>query len=239
MSILAITAALGLIGPASAAPVKPEFEVQVWPGGEPGGVALLTGVAVGPEVSLPVTVSVPVPEGFELVWVGENLGGDVSADPTRPYVEKTGPDGRWVEFSLRTARAGQVECVMSPLVTKDGKTTAALEWRQSVPASITGFSVRLPAGADDPSIVPAPVGSPDANETGDTLYTLPSRQLVVGERMKLSIAYATAAATTSGDADSSTAILGVLLAALVLATAALALVLVRRRGGATEGGRTD
>ena len=83
--------------------------------------------ALPANTTLPAKVSLPIPAGSTIGWVGEILGGDASKDPSVKYTVKAGKDYDLVEFTLTQARLGQVETTVQGAVTsKGGKTQASI-----------------------------------------------------------------------------------------------------------------
>jgi hypothetical protein len=93
-----------------------------------------------------------------------------------------------------------------------------------VPSDLTAFSVRLPAGATEPSIDPVPARGPELNEAGESLYTLPSRELDTGEAQRVTLSYSSGdapGADTAADEGTRGPLIFVLLVLLVVAVLAL------------------
>jgi hypothetical protein len=232
VATIALTLALSP-APVSAQAIEPgETEVQLWPAAQPGQLVVIVSQTLPEGVDLPATVRLPVPEGMRVEWAGEILGETTrAADPPREFELKDGTGGQYAEFSLSESRQAQIELAGIALTSNASTVSTALDWVQSAPSALTAFSVRLPSGAGDVSIDPTPVGQPDSNEAGETLYTLPSRELEDGATQRVSVSYSLggAPAQTQGEGSASGPLVAVLAVVLVLAVAALAFVISRQR----------
>lgn len=207
------------------------MDVQVWPEAEPGQTVVIASLTIDEKTKLPATVRIPVIEGMQVQWVGEISGGDASQDPTRTYTTEEGTGGRYVEFEASQYRFAQVEMIGLPVTPDGDRTKVAAEWVQSVPSTITAFSVRTIPGVRDVRITPVPVGAPDENQTGERLYTLPSKELKPGQKATVSVEYASGTQFEGGldGAGNTNTIIGVLLAGIALAVVFLVWMLGRQR----------
>jgi len=70
--------------------------------------------------ALPATVTLAVPAGAEVQWVGEVLGGDPSADLAATPTKTTRGELDIYEFTLTKARVAQIEALVPPIVTVNG-----------------------------------------------------------------------------------------------------------------------
>ncbi len=217
---------------AMAASVLPSYDVQLWVGADesnPDAVVLIAGVRVPDDIPLPMTVRVPLPDGVRLTWAGEILGGDPSADIQRETTIVAGGGGRAVEFTLFESRDGQVEGFWMPLERSGAAKRAKARWVQVVPTDRVDFSVRLPPGAGDVSIIPMPPGAPQQNERGERLFTLPSKPLGLGEAYELEFSFVPGAlAADPGSSGVSTQVLVGSLGGLALILAIAVAALLRR-----------
>lgn len=213
--------------------------VQVWPGGEPGKTVLTVSIALDQKTPLPARVRIPVPPGTTVIWAGEVLGGDVNDDPARRYTLRDGAGGaQYAEFTLSQSFHGQVDAVAGPLTTEDGSLSARVSFVQAVANTSTRFTVRLPAGASNVKIDPAPPRAPEVNASGESLYTVGDRSLPVGGRLQISVSYTQAGTESSAKSRTPpSAILVVLVIALVVLIAVI--VLVARFMPADKGSEGD
>lgn len=206
------------------------FDVQIWPAGEAGQTVVITSVHVPEDVDLPVTVRIPTVAGMNIQWVGEISGPDPSQDPTRTFTIDSGEGGEYAEFEVTTYRLAQIEMLGLPLGTDAGRTSVTVPWVQSVPSTITAFSVRAPAGATDVRLEPVAVGAPSSNQAGESLYTLPSQQLQPGDRTAVTVSYkAGGGVPDAPSASDGTWVIGALAVGIVIALLLLAWLLQRGR----------
>ncbi len=205
------------------------LDVQLWPGAVEGqGIAILA-VSVPETTTLPARVHIPIPAGTTVDWVGE-IGDEVTEDVERPHTIEQGPDGTYAAVDLVGSRIAQLEVSGLPLENEDGTYSVKLDFVQTAPASVTGFSVRLPAGASDISIKPTAATEPETNDAGETLYTLESATLKDGESRTITASYRLGgAADDGGSALSTNTLLGVLIGVLLLLGLVLVVVLRRQR----------
>jgi hypothetical protein len=203
------------------------LEVQVWPGGEMGYTLLIVTGHIPEDTPLPATVRLPLPEGAEVVWAGEILGGAVADDPAREFTVVEVENGQALEMTAESTRTVQYEAVGPALSVVDGMTTSVFEWVQTVPTGDVVFSVRIPASAGTVEIDPIPVGSPRVNDAGERLYTLRPAVLAEGQTFTVTSAFGPLGA--GGSTGSEFPLVWVLLGFLALAVAALLLVIARQR----------
>jgi hypothetical protein len=235
--VLLVTLAAATVAGAAAAPAPEaggDLDLQTW--SESGQLIVVTSVTVPESVKLPTVVRIPVPDGAAVQWAGEILGGELSADPARPYkMIKSPVGGQYAEFTLEQTRSAQVDSSMAVVKVEGDVTSAAFEWVQSASSPLTSFSVRVPANASDPQITPRPSGQPDTNAAGERLYSGDPVKLKPGQKQQVSFSYSTGAAAPAQAAGSSLdALIGVLAAALGLALIVLVVVIVRQRRGSAN-----
>jgi hypothetical protein len=236
---VALTAAVVLPTAAFCAPAAPQaggpLDLQTWV--ESGQLIIVTAITIPEATKLPATVRVPVPDGANVQWAGEVLGGDLSADPARTYkMIKSPVGGQYAEFTLEQTRSAQVDADMKGVTIDGAVTSASFDWVQSVSSPSTSFSVRVPANASDVKFSPAPAGAPDTNASGERLYSGEAITLDPGETQPVSLSYSTGTSSAapvqaSGGLDS---LVLVLVGALVVAVIVLVVVLARQRQGAAE-----
>lgn len=231
---LVFTLALACFAPTSvlaapSAPLPEEMDVQLWAGAQAGQAIVIVGVSLPADAELPAVVRIPVISGMTVDWAGE-IAGQEGQDQQHEFELKQGTGGQYAEFEVTRSRSAQIELSGVPLTVNGSTTSAAIDFIQTAPATVTAFSVRVPAGAADVTIDPSPSGAADQNEAGESLYTLPSKELADGASQRVSVGYTTGG-TTSKPASGATpgVLVGVLIGLLVLAAAVLAFVLGRQR----------
>jgi hypothetical protein len=194
------------------------LDLQTWV--ESGQLVIVTAIAVPESTKLPATVRIPVPDGAAVQWAGEILGGDLSADPARPYkIVKSPAGGQYAEFTLEQTRSAQVDSQSSTVTVDGAKTSAAFEWVQS--------------NASGVKITPEPSGAPDTNSNGERLYSGGQMTLTPGQTQNVAFSYSTVVAGPStASTDPVRSLVIVLIIALVAAVAALAVAVARQRKGA-------
>jgi len=214
------------------------IDVQWWMEAEPGQAIAIVSTAIDPSVSLPVRVRLPIPPGMSVDWAGEVSGADVSQDIQRQFSVQQGEGAEYAEFEVSTYRAAQIDLSGIALTPAPDRVSASLNFVQSVPSSDTAFTVRLPAGATDAKIEPAPEGSPSTNQDGETLYTLPTAQPKLGESSLTQVSYVmssgTPSAPTSATAQRRNQLVALLVAFAVAALVVLAVVVRRQGAGSAD-----
>lgn len=219
----------GTITPAPT--VTGALQVQLLLDGEPGKVLAIMNVALPKNTRLPAMVRVPLPKGAEVVWAGEVLGGDPSADPVRPYRIVSGEGGDVLEMTLEKSGAVQIEASVGLIDREGDLATAELPWVQSATAQSTQFSVRFPPASSKHQTTPRYTGSPERNDAGETLYVLPRVKLALGDEYAVKATYVlNPELPQPRPATDSSVILYVLIGALVAAVAILFLAISRRGG---------
>ena len=211
--------------------LDPEIDVQFWVDADRGTGFLLVVSAWAEDLELPATVRMPLPEGAELDWVGEITGLGVESDIPREFLVVDGDGGSAIELTLETTRTAQYEARYLPTEVDGDRRAAILAWDQSSPASRVLFSVRMPAGAEDISIEPLPVGEPMSNRRGETLYALTPQEIATGESLEVRVDYRQGSLLDAGTSDTTVTttvvIIGVAISILVLALG----IILRRQGG--------
>lgn len=207
-----------------------EMEVHIWPGVEPGQILIIVGVTVPESVRLPVTVRLPVVPGSNVSWAGEiSSSGTASADVAAQPEIKKGKGGNYAEFEVTQYRHAQIELGGISYGQSGSVVAGDVEWVQSVPASLTGFAVRVPATAADLKIDPQPSGPPTRNSAGESLFTLPSKVMKPGDTTSISFSYDTRLPRTKAPMDASSRMLLILGGLIAAALAVLAVLLLRQR----------
>lgn len=231
MSSLVFASSFGPVCAHAAAPVaEGATDVQLWPGAIAGQLVVIVTVTLDETVELPATVQIPVPEGMEADWAGEILAqGDPADDPQREFTLEQGTGGQYARMEISESNQAQMEFSGVPLTVSGSEYSATLRYVQTVPTSLVGFSVRLPSGASSVVIDPPAPREPDRNETGETLYTLPSFELNPGAAQSVSVSYVLGDRSPSGVSSESGTVIGILVAMLAGAIVLLLFVMSRQR----------
>jgi hypothetical protein len=223
---------------ASAAATAPlatgRFGVQIGPDETQGVLVLIVGVTLDVSVKLPARVRIPVPPGSQVAWAGEVLGNNPSGDKPRDYTLGGGDGGaQYAEFTLTESHQAQIDAIATPLTKSGGVLAGAATYVQSVPSTSTAFAVRMPVGAKDVKIEPAPLGVPDFNDAGESLYTLGEKSLATGSKLAVTVKYSKVD-TQSASGTTSPMLLPFLVVALALVLVILAIVLISQRSQSAE-----
>ncbi|MDI6844407.1 MAG: hypothetical protein QMC94_08450 [Anaerosomatales bacterium] len=206
-----------------------EYQVQFLPVGQTGSSEVIVNVILSPEESLPATVTVPLPAGAQVLWSGEILGGDPANDPFRqPSVVPTAGALAAV-FRLEQKPIAQVEASIGEPQVRGSRVSSKLAWVNAGEEGTYTFSVVVEAGATDVEISPKPVGEPQTNAKGETLYVLSPVRLAAGQKFDVSVSYNRAGASGAASSRGTSPVLLVAVAGLVLAVAALVVVARRER----------
>lgn len=207
-----------------------EYRVLLYPGaGNSQETAVIVKVIVPSMTVLPARVRIPIPSGARVGWAGE-LATQTGPDTELPYVTVNIDGKSFVEFTLDKSKTGQVD--FSGLVLSNDGTTFStrLDWVQSVQAQSTSFSVRLPANIHAVNIAPKPSGSPEKNSDGESLYSLGTKTLAVGDKQTITVSYKSGAGVGAFDANT-LVIAGVV---VLLVTALVLFVFILRRNAEAE-----
>jgi hypothetical protein len=140
------------------------------------------------DTPLPAEIAVPMPPRAQIQWAGEILGGDVSKDPeAKPRVE-SGSGYDLAVYTLRRARAAQVEAVAAGAASTSGsKRTANLDWTSPIPVPQVTISIRVPIGSKVPK---APAGSSRrAAQDGTVQYVRTYKSVEAGQRLSMQLVY--------------------------------------------------
>lgn len=224
---LALALALVLLVPAvaSAAAVR-EYQIQFAPVTAQGDALAIVTAIVDPGESLPASVTVPVPEGATLLWAGEILGGDPSADPARETtVERVG-DMDLYTFTLEQSYTGQVEIQLPGPTISGSRLSASMSWTNPGPEVLVTGAIIVEPGAADVETTPELVGETQSNEIGERLFPLAGLRLAEGGTYPMSVEWSRGGGEASGSSDST---LALLIGALVAAVVALIAVWARER----------
>lgn len=221
------SAVASVVAPVAQGPI----DAQVWLTQDAQDTAVILDVQLDPAVKLPARVRIPVPAGAVVEWAGEIVGQDASSDQQRDFTLHNGAGGgAYAEFTMSVSHRGQIETSGIPITAHGAVVSTEVDFVQSVPASSTIFTVRLPAKISQVNITPTPTGPPDTNSAGESLYLLPAQTLATGASSPIKVSYNTsppAAARTSGpNLTPAYVVLGVLLVGAV----AFVVYLIARQG---------
>ena len=230
-SIATAVPATSVIDTASVPLAVGAIDVQLWLAASPGQAISIVSVQLPESVELPARVRIPIVRGSSVEWAGEISGGAVNEDIQRPFTVVEADGASYAEIVLTTYRAGQID--LSPLAMgfTDARRSAEITYVQSVESTSTNFSVRIPPSSKDVRLSPEPEGTPAQNEQGETLYSLGTRTLKLGEWVKITASYAEQGVGDAGSSSSQSAntVIWVLVAGVVLALGALFAVTRRPR----------
>jgi len=238
--VAALMVALLIPVPAFAAVENGTVEVQIWPDGQPGYTLLIVTMELAEDVELPADVALPLPDGAQVIWAGEIMGGGPESDIQVTPEIVDGEAGPAVKMTLQTARTAQYEAVYTPLVENGDEISTSLDWFQSVPSESVFFSVRIPPNTGTVRMTPPESGIPQTNEFGERLFTVAPLAIPVGEHFTVDVSYDLVSLVTSGDGDDgSDMLLPILGGALVIVVAVLLIVMQQQRAAAVAAARED
>jgi len=222
--VLALVVVCGVFFVPSAAFARvSEYQIQYTVRGPSGVGQLIVNVVLSPETTLPATVEVPLPAGAKVVWSGEIVGPDPTADPFREAVVSSVEGGLVATFTMEQVRIAQVEADL-PAPTVDGnEVSSVLNWVNTGEEAPCSFAVVLEAGASSVQISPAAVGEPVSNDVGETLHTLAPVRLTAGQAFPVDVSY-----RTGGDGGGGGTSTVLIIGAIVLGIALVALLVVLR-----------
>lgn len=229
--LLALTALLAP-APAPAAPATVPFEdvyLQLDPGsGTHQPVLVITGT-LADDAQLPATVRFAVPQGLQMRWAGEILGGALEDDPTvEPVFEHTESGFDLAVLTLSKSRVAQIELDAAPLLNRsDTSQSIMLPWGTPDDIGALTLSTLVPAGAEIETMTPGAVTEPGPN--GALIVSLET-SAVAGSPVALNVTHtATALPASQNSAPSgSTAPLVIIFGGLAVAFA-LAVAAISRR----------
>lgn len=225
--LIPLALALALVVPASAsAAVVREYQLQFAPVAQTGASLAIVSALVDPQEALPASVSVPVPAGSTLLWAGEVLGGDPSADPSRTTtVERIGEMDVYT-LTLEQAYTAQLEIQLPAPTISGSKVIAGLTWTNPGRETLVTGSVVVEPGGRDVKTTPAASGETRTNDAGETLYPVEGKRLAEGETYELTVEWERGGGVAT---DNETSTLPLLLGALAAAVVALVAVMARER----------
>lgn len=224
--ILALGVLCGaLVLPSAAFARVSEYQVQYNVRSAGGAGQLIVNVVLSQETTLPATVQVPLPAGATVVWSGEIVGDDPTADPFREAVVTAVDGGLVATFTLEQVGVAQVEADLPAPTASGNDISSVLNWVNTGEEGPYTFAVVLETGAGDAKISPAPVGEPTRNEAGETLYTLTPVRLAGGQEFAISVRYSTGGGGGGGGSTTSTTLI---IVAVLLSIALVALLVVLR-----------
>ncbi len=234
IALFAIFAACAVTAPAAPSVATGPLEVQIWPEELPEGAAVIIGTKLAPSVRLPATVRLPLPEGLKVDWAGEVSPSDPASDVAREFTIGSASNGRYVEFQVSQYRDAQVDLSAQPVRVDGGVKRVTLRFVQSVPASETGFSVKVPAGFELKDAEPDVSGRPATSPAGESLYALETQSLKPGQALDVSVTYRLRAPVTP--ASRANALIFALAAAAFTAFAVLLFVVWRQQAARRHAG---
>ena len=212
-----------LLVPSAAFARVSEYQVQYTVRGSSGLGQLIVNVVLSPETELPATVQVPLPAGAKVVWSGEIVGPDPTADPFRESAVTSVEGGLLATFTMEQVRVAQVEADLPAPAVSGNEVSSVLNWVNTGEDAPYTFAVVLEAGAGNVKIAPGAVGEPARNEAGETLHTLAPVRLAAGQAFPVDVSY-----RTGGDSGGGTTPTALIFGAIALGVALVVLLVVLR-----------
>ena len=212
-----------LLIPSAAFARVSEYQVQYTVRGESGLGQLIVNVVLSPETTLPATVQVPLPTGAKVVWSGEIVGQDPTADPFREAVVTAVDGGLIATFTMEQVRVAQVEADLPAPTVSGNEVSSVLSWVNTGEEGPYTFAIVLEAGATDVAISPATAGPPVSNDVGETLHALTPVRLAAGQSFAVDVRY-----RAGGDGGGGKTPTVLIVGAVLLGIAMVALLVVLR-----------
>lgn len=147
LALASVAVVLNAATPVLAKPVSFEtFEVTLH---EESGRSILIVTGTLPEgTPLPADVVLTAPQGWQLQWAGEILGGDLSDDISANPRKSSASSGDAYAFTLTKSQTAQIEVMGPASTTFDGTTyRAQLSWEPPSDAPKVRMNVALPGDA--------------------------------------------------------------------------------------------
>jgi hypothetical protein len=156
-------------------------------GSATGDQGLLVAGRLTDKASLPATVTLAVPPGAKIAWVGEILGGATANDPSVQYKDRPGKDYDLISFTLAQSRIGQVEVSAPGAYTANGGATkAAFSWTAPYSIPTANLRILMPSGA---KVASGTAGGKIASTAAGALYQLIAKSVPKGKRLSLAVAF--------------------------------------------------
>jgi len=115
--------------------------------GQATGVLLVTG-KLATAAPLPSSVTLVVPPGVQIGWVGEVLGGPTSKDPNDQYTVTKGSAYDLVSFTMTRGRTGQAEAGQpTGFIANGNATQAGFSWVAPYDIPTVNLSIQFQGGA--------------------------------------------------------------------------------------------
>ncbi|HEY5539910.1 MAG TPA: hypothetical protein VIL41_00475 [Coriobacteriia bacterium] len=226
--------------PTPAPLVEGAIDAQIWPAADAQLTAVIVDVSVDPKIKLPARVRIPVPNGAVVQWAGEILGGSASADIQRDFTLHPGAGGgQYAEFTLSVSRRGQIDTSGIPMTARGTVLSTQVDFVQSVSSTSTIFTVRMPAGVSQVKIEPSPVGAPETNSAGESLYPLPTKNLATGAKQTVKVSYNTSPTGATPSAGINLTAVYVVLGVLLVGAISFAAYLLARQGSVGDDDATE
>jgi hypothetical protein len=227
---------IALLHPAAAwgATVR-EYQLQLTPVAQPTGSLMIVSALLDPQTPLPATVTLPVPAGVTLLWAGEILGGDSSADPTREVTMERIGEMDVYTLTLEQSYTAQVEVQLVPPAIAGNRVQSSVTWENPGAEVLVSAAVVAEPGAADVETTPQTAGEVRTNEIGESLYPL------AGLRVPEGGAYVISAEWNRGGEATNRAdfVLPLVLGLLAVAVIALVVVFARERTRAGRAAASD
>jgi hypothetical protein len=173
------------------------LEVELWPDYDEEAVLVLLTGTLAPNIPLPATLTLPLPEGADFNVAARITPDNVMTDQgVTPQVENnqvtfTTPDNRFrVEY-------------YQPYEASDTQRTFTFSWQSNITVEQMSVKVQQPFAATDMGVIPAPA-SVSEGQDGLTYHILPNRAVAAGDTYNAEVGYtmSTPALTVNFLADS-------------------------------------
>ncbi len=235
----AVIAAVSVPSVAKASPLTSlDMILLLEPHGTQEPLLLVTG-ELPPEQPLPAEIVLPVPDGAQVEWAGDILGGPVAEDIPAEAVIETRDGVTVAVFTLTQSRVGQVEVTYPDAImpVEGGVVAAAFEASMPLDADSIRMAVAVPPGLQAASL---PEGTLTSQGPEGFIYYYTERGPVTsGDVVSFSLEYrpatlATSASTSGSAVSGEVSPILILLIAVVVAVAVLFVLVSRTRSQAAE-----
>lgn len=226
--LVLVLLALALVFPASAMAAEVlEYQLQYSPVSELGGALAIVNATINPQEPLPATVEVPVPAGAVVLWAGEIMRTDASADVQRETtVERVGEMDVYT-LTLEKSYTAQLEIRLPDPTIEGSRVRATVSWTNPGDEVLMSGGVVVEAGAGDVTTSPEIAG--EVRERGnESLYPLKAARLASGQTYTIEVEW-TRGAGQAGEGGDSVSIPPLLLIALVASIVTLLAVIASQR----------
>ncbi len=158
------------------------LDVELWPDYDEEAVLVLLTGTLAPNIPLPATLTVPLPEDADFNVVARITPANVMTDQgMTPQVEAnqvtfTTPDNRFrVEY-------------YQPYETSDTQRAFTFSWQSDIAVEQMSVKVQQPFAATDMSVIPTPASVSDGQD-GLTYHVLPNQAVAAGDTYNVEVGY--------------------------------------------------